>query len=73
MTESRAHHETCSFCRRSRAEVRQLVASELHSICDECVALCVEILDAHRAEVRQPLPVARLRLGAWHRWFRRAR
>jgi len=36
----------CSFCKRSRREVRRLVAGPDVHICDSCVALCVEVLDA---------------------------
>jgi len=34
----------CGFCARSDKEVGQLIAGPLFMICDECVALCVEVL-----------------------------
>lgn len=36
----------CSFCGKSRREVKKLVAGPGVTICDECVALCVEIVGA---------------------------
>jgi ClpX C4-type zinc finger len=35
---------SCSFCAKSRAEVRKLVAGPAVHICDECVELCKSIL-----------------------------
>lgn len=37
-------HFSCSFCSKSRTEVRRLIAGPEVFICDECVGLCVEIL-----------------------------
>jgi ATP-dependent Clp protease ATP-binding subunit ClpX len=38
--------QTCSFCNRPESEVQRLIAGpEGVNICDECVALCVEILE----------------------------
>jgi ATP-dependent Clp protease ATP-binding subunit ClpX len=34
----------CSFCQKSRKEVAKLIAGPGVFICDECVGLCVEIL-----------------------------
>jgi hypothetical protein len=34
----------CSFCGRSEAEVRKLVAGALAFICDDCVAACTRIV-----------------------------
>ena len=34
----------CSFCGKSQKQVKQLIAGPGVYICDECVALCVEIL-----------------------------
>jgi ATP-dependent Clp protease ATP-binding subunit ClpX len=36
----------CSFCGKTRTEVRRLIAGPQVFICDECVLLCVEILQA---------------------------
>jgi hypothetical protein len=42
---------SCSFCSKPRAEVRALIAGPASHICDECIVLCVAILeqsDFHR-------------------------
>ena len=36
---------SCSFCGKERKDVNRLVAGPDVYICDECVALCVEILE----------------------------
>lgn len=36
--------EACTFCKRPRAQVAQLVAGDVASICDECVLLSVRVL-----------------------------
>ena len=44
----------CSFCRRSHQEVdRLIVGPDNVFICDECVALCVEILEEEREKETQ--------------------
>ena len=35
----------CSFCGKSADEVRKLIAGPGVNICDECVGLCVQIVD----------------------------
>jgi hypothetical protein len=35
----------CSFCGKSQHEVRKLIAGPTVFICDECVALCTDIVD----------------------------
>lgn len=35
----------CSFCGKSQREVRKLIAGPMVYICDECVHLCVQILE----------------------------
>jgi len=37
----------CAFCRRSRREVRTLIAGPTVHICGQCVNLCVRILEQH--------------------------
>jgi ATP-dependent Clp protease ATP-binding subunit ClpX len=45
MTKRRAVEKLCSFCKRPQSAVKQLVAGpDGVSICDDCVALCQEIL-----------------------------
>ena len=41
-----ASHELlrCSFCGKAQAEVRKLIAGPTVFICDECVAVCVDIM-----------------------------
>jgi hypothetical protein len=36
----------CSFCKKGQAEVRKLIAGPSIFICDECVEVCVDILDS---------------------------
>ncbi|HSC50760.1 MAG TPA: ClpX C4-type zinc finger protein [Gaiellaceae bacterium] len=36
----------CSFCGKDKSDVRKLVAGPGVHICDECIALCVEIINA---------------------------
>jgi ATP-dependent protease Clp ATPase subunit len=36
----------CSFCGRSEEQVQRLIAGQGAFICDECVALCSEVLTA---------------------------
>lgn len=48
----------CSFCGKSQNEVKQLVAGPLVYICEECVALCNDIIiedfSAEKVEIRPP-------------------
>lgn len=42
---------SCSFCGKHRREVRKLIAGPKVHICDECIALCIEIMQTEtRAE-----------------------
>lgn len=36
----------CSFCGRPEQQVKRLIAGQGAFICDECVALCTEVLTA---------------------------
>lgn len=38
------HARRCSFCNKARAELRALVAGPDASVCDECVAVAIQIL-----------------------------
>jgi ATP-dependent protease Clp ATPase subunit len=53
---------TCGFCRKSRGEVRTLIAGTgyQYAICDECVGLCAEILAMEHPDWRDAT-VERLR------------
>lgn len=45
-TQLKAHENLhCSFCSKSRSEVRNLIAGPNVYICDECVDLCDDILE----------------------------
>jgi hypothetical protein len=35
----------CSFCNKDQNDVRKLIAGKSVCICDECVAVCVEIIN----------------------------
>lgn len=40
----------CSFCDKSQQKVRKLIAGPGVYVCDECVALCNEIIDGEYAD-----------------------
>ena len=40
----------CSFCGKSQHDIRKLIAGPTVFICDECVALCVDIVGLHIIE-----------------------
>ena len=51
----------CTFCGKTEHQVRKLVAGPNASICDECIALCVDIISEERVKDRrgqfaEPLP-----------------
>src|SRR5271169_5452040 len=47
----------CSFCGKSHAEVKKLIAGPGVYICDNCVILCKQVLDKEfAAQVRKPKP-----------------
>lgn len=54
--------ERCDFCHKSRREVFWLVAGDGVAICNECVGLCVDIIDG--TADRPPPPPAREALAA---------
>jgi hypothetical protein len=40
----------CSFCGKSRDQVKRLIAGQRDiAICSECVALCHEMIEGHKA------------------------
>ena len=48
------HNLTCSFCQKSRKDVtKMIVGAEKTSICNECVKLCVEILEEDIVKARK--------------------
>ena len=52
---NRTFHLRCSFCGKEAIEVRKLITGPQVHICDECVALCNEILSQDGAgDVREP-------------------
>ena len=42
----------CGFCGKNQDEVRKLIAGPSVFICDECVVLCMEIVDEEFASLR---------------------
>ncbi len=63
----------CSFCGKTKDQVRRLVAGPGVFICDECVALCNEVINE-----TPPMPPVQGKSGQWVRakrrqagWFRR--
>lgn len=38
--------EYCNFCGKTEAEVAKLINGPNVAICDECVVLCVDVLDS---------------------------
>ena len=55
----------CSFCGKSSAQVQKLIAGSNNTyICDECIALCNEILaeEAHNGNVHRKAAVSDIRL-----------
>lgn len=59
----------CSFCELGPNEVRKLIAGPKASICDTCVALCVDILTADPARqgaVSPATTTARPQHPRWH-------
>jgi hypothetical protein len=44
----------CSFCGRSQEQVAKIIAGPKVCICNECVELCVEMLDTFREDGDEP-------------------
>src|SRR3989338_4000246 len=44
---------SCSFCGKSQKEVRKLIAGPTVYICDECIALCNDIIAEENARATQ--------------------
>ena len=70
--EDRRRHTRCSFCGKDQSQVRKLVAGPGVYICDQCIDLCTEILQADATGGPPPAPSQRTTpdLG---RWLARAR
>jgi hypothetical protein len=49
----------CSFCDKSQDDVRKLIAGPTAYICDECVAVCVDIITDDARRSAQPAHQAR--------------
>jgi ATP-dependent Clp protease ATP-binding subunit ClpX len=48
----------CSFCGKSEEQVAKLIAGPAAHICDECVDLCNQILEASNDTPPTPTPTA---------------
>src|SRR3972149_450322 len=53
--ERRDGHLRCSFCGKSRDEVRKLIAGPTVYICDECVNLCNDIIAEDWEEAKEEI------------------
>lgn len=53
MTKGKVEYLKCNFCRKDQRQVKKLIADRdnVH-ICNECVELCVEILEEEGVEER---------------------
>jgi hypothetical protein len=58
---------SCSFCLKPNTAVKKLVAGPGVYICDECVALCVVIIEAELAERDSRAAESEPRLAPWER------
>jgi ATP-dependent protease Clp ATPase subunit len=54
----------CSFCRKSKDEVKQIIAGPEASICNECIQLCVRIIITDHPEWREQLDLTPLEGGS---------
>ena len=59
----------CSFCRRHAADVAKLVAGPRVFICDRCVAIATELMQAP-ADPEAPGMSAHPKLRTWRDWFK---
>lgn len=54
------HNIRCSFCGKRQDQVKKLIGGPAHIfICDECVALCREIIDEEFSGTPRPEPTPR--------------
>ena len=63
----------CSFCGKKQDQVRKLVAGPGVFICDQCVALCYEIIESEPPTMPEPPESEGLpspKKGWLPRWFR---
>jgi ClpX C4-type zinc finger len=66
------HSLRCSFCRRHEDEVAKLVAGPRVYICDRCVAIATEMMNAPPDPDQPGAAVPRSfrsRVAGWRRWF----
>jgi len=47
----------CSFCSKRQSEVKKMIKAPNAIICDECVGVCIDILEEDGAKIRAPKPV----------------
>jgi hypothetical protein len=43
----------CSFCGKDQSSIEQLIAGPEAYICDECIGLCVEIINEKANDIRK--------------------
>ena len=70
----------CSFCGKSQKQVIKLIAGPGVYICDECIELCVEIIEEEKVEKLEtsseeylPLPKEQSIIKRVHHWPRRCK
>ena len=54
MTTYSSKEITCSFCGKSQDQVKRIIAGPNVFICDECIHLCMDIIEEEEA----PAPIA---------------
>lgn len=57
-SKTKGEHLICTFCKKSQYEVQNLIAGDDANICNECVALCNELLREAQAKAAEPSQAA---------------
>lgn len=54
MSDKNKEHHNCSFCGKSKLEVKQIIAGPSVAICNECVSLCLDIIEDENKTSSEP-------------------
>ena len=54
MSDINKEHHSCSFCGKSKLEVKQIIAGPSVAICNECVSLCLDIIEDENKTSSEP-------------------
>jgi len=54
MSDKNKEHHNCSFCGKSKLEVKQIIAGPSVAICNECVSLCLDIIEDENKASPEP-------------------